>query len=141
MSYYYPRRRGDLYFDTSYDKGSAYERARRDRHKVNVAFFPDQYADNIYGAAPSCPDCKQQYIVVDDGVNYFCKVCGERVPVQKIKQEKKLVQKHGTPKGKQIPIISSQSTDPRRREPSHLLDNEMDEETRRDLEGFGFHPE
>lgn len=126
------RHRG--YFDTNYDKATPVAEYLRDRNKVNIAFFPDQ----MPAPQQACKYCHEQLIPVDNGLNLFCQSCGLRTPTSKAKQQKKLVQKHGTGAGPSNPIVVSQpETAVRSRQPG----SEMSEELREELEEKGYHPE
>ena len=126
-------------FDTTYDPNSPVEVWKRERGTLNFAMFPDQMQP-YQNKNPSCPDCKQKYITLpkEPGI-YFCKMCGDKVPIDGAKSEKKLVQKYGARSGGNRPVLASQKA---QRKPRKIDSNEVDDEDiKSDLAGFGYNPE
>lgn len=123
-------------FDTTYDPNSPTEMRKRERSTLHIALFPDQMIGQ-QDTNPSCKDCKQKLIVVKG--QYFCKGCGEYTPLNPPETEKdkgkKLVKKHGVSGGS---MIKSQTTG---RKAQKMDGSEIDDDMRRDLEGFGYSPE
>jgi hypothetical protein len=66
------------------------------RPKIGIALWPEQLGSNE-SRNPMCefdPHIKLQ--LVDNGSMWFCRECGNKIPVAEVKQDRKLVRKHGT---------------------------------------------
>jgi hypothetical protein len=91
--YYYNSR-----YETNYDRDSFYEQMKRDRNRINVAIPGMESWGMGYHEKPACKDCHQVYNIITDKETkkdmYFCKGCGDRVPIEKPKpKESKVKQK------------------------------------------------
>jgi hypothetical protein len=129
-------------YDYYSDRYDPEEEQQGGRNKINIALWPEQLGSNEsrYPVCEFDPYIKLQ--LVDNGTMWFCKECGNKTPVSEVKQDRKLVRKHGSRTSSTM-ITSLPGADRAKRKPKSSRElsaadtTRLTAEDKQDLAGWG----